>query len=76
MYAQAMWEKGNIVFTAHDDRGEQILDELEDRLGHGSERRDNGERSYFLVAKGGSLDTMLEKLNEIAPDWGEHISRE
>ena len=71
-----MWEKGSIVFTAHDDRGETILDELEDQLGHGSERRDNGERSYFLVGKAGSLETVLESLGSIAPDWGEHISRE
>ena len=76
MYAQPMWEKGNIVFTAHDDRGEQILDELEERLGHGSERRDNGERAYFLTSKGGSLETLLANLDAIAPDWGEHISRE
>ena len=71
-----MWEKENIVLMAHDDRGEQILDELEERLSHGSERRDNGERSYFLTAKGGSPDTVIEKLAEIAPDWGEHISRQ
>ena len=63
-----MWEKENIVLMAHDNRGEQILDELEDLLGHGSERRDNGERSYFLTAKGGSPDTVLEKLGEIAPE--------
>ncbi|HEV2785333.1 MAG TPA: hypothetical protein VGV67_03005 [Solirubrobacteraceae bacterium] len=71
-----MWEKENIVVVAHDDRGEQILDELEDLLGHGSERRDNGERSYFLTAKAGSSETVVAKLDEIAPDWGEHISRQ
>ena len=70
-----MWEKENIVLVAHDDRGEQILDELEERLGHGSERRDNGERSYFLTSKGGSLETVIAKLDEIAADWGEHVSR-
>ena len=70
-----MWEKENAVFVAHDDRGEQILDELEDRLGHGSERRDNGERSYFLTSKAGSAETIVEDLSEIAPDWGEHITR-
>ena len=71
-----MWEKGNIVFVAHDDRGEEILDELEERLGHGSERRDNGERSYFLTAKAGSAETLVETLDQIAPDWGEHVSRQ
>jgi hypothetical protein len=70
-----MWAKEQLVFVAHDDRGETILDELEEQLGHGSERRDGGERSYFLVAKGGSLDTVIERLDGIAPDWGEHISR-
>ena len=69
-----MWEKGQIVFVAHDDRGEEILDELEHQLGHGSERRDNGERSFFLVAKGGSQETLVQNLGEIASDWGEHIS--
>lgn len=71
-----MWEKENIVFVAHDDRGEQILDELEEQIGHGSERRDNGERSYFLTAKAGSAETIVAKLDEIAADWGEHISRQ
>lgn len=71
-----MWEKGNVVFVAHDDRGEQILDELEEQILHGSERRENGERSYFVTAKAGTPDTLVEKLDEIAPDWGEHISRE
>lgn len=71
-----MWEKENIVLIANDDRGEQILDELEEQLGHGSERREDGERSYFLTAKAGSLETVVEKLDEIAPDWGEHISRQ
>ncbi len=71
-----MWEKENVVFVAHDDRGEEILDKLEDELRHGSERRENGERSYFVTAKGGSPETLVEKLGEIAPDWGEHISRQ
>lgn len=71
-----MWEKGNIVMVAHDDRGEEILDQLEEELRHGSERRDGGERSYFVTAKGGSPDTLVAKLDEIAPDWGEHISRQ
>ena len=70
-----MWEKENIVVVAHDDRGEQILDELEEQIGHGSERREHGERSYFLTARAGSSETIVAKLDEIAPDWGEHISR-
>ncbi len=71
-----MWEKENVVFIAHDDRGEKILDELEDQLRHGSERREGGARSYFVTAKGGSPETLVERLDEIAPDWGEHITRE
>lgn len=71
----AMWEKGRVSFVPRDDRGEEILDELEDRIRHGSERGDNGERSYFVTAKGGSPETMRETLDEIAPDWDEHISR-
>ncbi len=71
-----MWEKENIVMVAHDDRGEQILDELEELLGHGSERREDGERSYFLTARAGSPETIVETLDAIAPDWGEHVSRQ
>ena len=71
-----MWDKGNIVFLPHDDRGEQILDELEEQLRHGSERRDNGERSYFVTSKGGSPEKLVAMLGDIAPDWGEHISRQ
>lgn len=70
-----MWDKGQIIFVAHDDRGEELLDELEERLGHGSERRDGGERSYFLVHKGGSDEKLVQVLDEIAPDWGEHITK-
>lgn len=70
-----MWEKGRTSFVAHDDRGEEILDQLEDQLRHGSERRDNGERSYFVTFKGGSPATLRDTLDEIAPDWSEHISQ-
>lgn len=71
-----MWEKGNIVFVAHNDRGEEILDQLEEQLRHGSERRAGGERSYFVTSKGGSPETLVATLDEIAPDWGEHISKQ
>lgn len=70
-----MWEKGNIVLVAQDDRGEEILDELEEQLRHGSERREGGERSYFVTAKGGSPETLVATLDEIDPAWGEHISK-
>jgi len=62
-----------VHYRATDDRGEQILDELEERLGTRSERLEAGERSFWVVAAGAvDLDPNLEAIH---PTWEDHVQR-
>jgi hypothetical protein len=60
-------------YQALDERGEQILDELEERLEMRSQRLEGGERSYYVVATGAvDLDPNLAAIDA---DWNEHVVR-
>lgn len=62
-----------VHYRALDERGEQILDELEERLGTRSERLEAGERSYYVAAADAvNLDP---NLSAIDADWEEHVVR-
>jgi hypothetical protein len=60
-------------YRALDERGEQILDELEERLDTRSKRLEAGERSYYVVAAGAvDLDPNLAAIDA---GWRQHVVR-
>ncbi|MBS1892724.1 MAG: hypothetical protein JST59_15620 [Actinobacteria bacterium] len=64
---------GVLHYRALDRRGDEILDELEERFQTMSNRLEDGERSYFVRAAGEvDLDPNLEAVD---PTWAEHIQR-
>jgi hypothetical protein len=61
------------TFRALDDRGEEILDELERRTDRASERFEHGQREYHLDNAGpDGFDTVL---NKHWPDRPEHVAK-
>jgi hypothetical protein len=62
------------VLHALDPRGEGILDELEERTRHHSERLERGERRYTLLDGEAGLDTYDPVLDAIDPEWKDHVS--
>jgi hypothetical protein len=62
-----------IHYQTMDDRGEEILDELERSRKTSSDRLPAGERIYFLVNE--SPGDLVISLDEIDLDWREHIGR-
>jgi hypothetical protein len=65
-----------IQLLPFDDRGREILNELEERTAQQpTEVRDDGAREYYLQAHGVGVDGFDAMLNHIDPDWPEHVSR-
>jgi len=60
-----------IQYQALDNRGEELLDELERRSSKTSRRMPTGAREFHLL-EGDVLDPVLD---EIEPDWGSHVGR-
>ncbi len=56
-----------------DERGDEILDELESRLGIKSQRLLPGQRAYYLTNE--SPGDLVMILDEIDLDWREHLGR-
>ena len=63
-----------VVLTAHDTRGEQILDDLEALTPQGGQRLDHGRRKYTLLPDSDphALERMLDQVDR---DWRNHVSR-
>ena len=66
-----------VRFTALDDRGQEILDELEQQthLGPFRTKEQTGERDYSVTADGVGVEGFDPVLDRIAPDWRRHLSR-
>jgi hypothetical protein len=64
-----------VVLTAHDTRGEQILDDLEALTPQGGQRLDHGRRKYRLLRADSEPDALDRMLDQVAPDWRNHVSR-
>ncbi len=59
-----------IHYQTLDERGDQILDELERRTKSSSDRLEGGERIYFLIHE--SPDDLIKVLDQIDPNWPAH----
>jgi hypothetical protein len=64
-----------ITLSPKTDRGDEVLDELERRTGMQSERLDDGTRRYYLEDDKADPDAFDPTLNEIRPDWHQHVER-
>jgi hypothetical protein len=68
---------GAIVrFTPRTERGRGILDALENQTEARPIRTDqSGTREYWLTAATDGVDGYDARLDRIAPDWRDHLSR-
>jgi hypothetical protein len=64
-----------VILTAHDARGEEILDDLEAITRQGGERLDHGRRKYTLLQAYSDADAFDRMLDQVAPGWRNHVSR-
>jgi hypothetical protein len=64
-----------VVLTAHDTRGEQILDDLEAVTRQGGQRLDHGRRKYTKLQAYADLDAFERMLDQVGPGWRNHVSR-
>jgi hypothetical protein len=64
-----------VVLTAHDTRGEQILDDLEAITHQNGERLDHGRRKYTQLQAYSDTDAFERTLDQICPGWRNHVSR-
>jgi hypothetical protein len=58
-----------------DDRGEELLDRVERQIKIGSERRENGEREYWLAASGSGEKGIEPILDSLDSAWPDHVQR-
>jgi hypothetical protein len=63
-----------VTLTAHDTRGEEILDDLEAITRQGGERLDHGRRKYTLLQADSDADLFDRMLDQVAPGWRDHVS--
>lgn len=66
-----------IVFVPLDDRGNELLNELEERtdvLPYKTNTR-TGQRAYSLDSVDAGTDGFDDMLDRIASDWREHLQR-
>ena len=64
-----------VQFEIHDDRGVEILDELQLRTGATAYLENTAERRYNLTAPPAGTAAFDEVLKAIDPDWAKHLSR-
>jgi hypothetical protein len=65
-----------IWFSPLTDHGRELLDELERQTEHSpTEIREDGSRCYYLSAAGVGPEGFDAKLDSMAPDWREHLTR-
>lgn len=62
-----------IHYQAIDERGKEILDELERRSGLGSKQFPEGDRAYYLANENPA--DLAKWLDEIDQNWKEHVGR-
>ena len=67
--------QANITLVATDERGEEILNQMEDHVRLGGELKDGGERSYVVTGQNVTRSFFLDALDEVAPDWREHVDQ-
>jgi hypothetical protein len=64
-----------VVFKIHDERGAEILAELEERTSHRSGVTPSGDREFYLSAAEvgvGGFDPMLDLIDTA---WRDHLTR-
>ena len=65
-----------VTFTPLDDRGREIIDQLEASATPPFRHNDRtGARSYWINAEGAPADGYEAALDRLAPDWRDHLSR-
>jgi hypothetical protein len=64
-----------IVFRVHDERGVEILGELEERTDHRSTVTPDGGREYHLDAAEVGVDGFDPILDLIDSSWRDHLTR-
>lgn len=65
-----------VVYVPHDERGEEILDELERRTEHRSTASDYAPnaRQYWVTGAEAHVHAFEPMLDGIDPDWAEHVT--
>jgi hypothetical protein len=64
-----------VTFTPLDDRGREILDQLEARTTPAFRWSDRtGARSYWINVEGAPTDGYEAELDRLEPDWRDHLS--
>jgi len=63
-----------IALRPDDDRGGEILDELERRTAPRPEQLDDGTRRYYLDAPDADVDVFDPMLDKIDRDWRNHVT--
>jgi hypothetical protein len=67
---------GAIRLVPLDERGQQIIDELEEKAGEQpTEIQEDGGRLYHLKGAGVSGEEFDAMLSEIDSEWQEHVTR-
>ena len=63
-----------ITLAPLDDRGREILDELQRQLDVAWEDLHDGARKYTLLQSQATVNAFDAPLDRIAPDWREHVA--
>jgi hypothetical protein len=63
-----------IALHPNDDRGRGVLDELETQTEMKPEILDDGSHRYYLNATDAGVDAFDQMLDEIDPDWRDHLT--
>jgi hypothetical protein len=63
-----------IALRPNDDRGREILDELEKQTGMKPEIIDDGSHRYYLSAMDADVDAFDPMLDKIDSDWRDHLT--
>ena len=64
-----------IALRANDDRGREIVDELEKQTEvKPTEVMGDGTRRYYLSAMAAGVDALDPMLDKIASDWRDHLT--
>jgi len=71
-----MADGGSLLqYRALDDRGEELLDAVEQETATGSDRKGDGVREYYLPQPGSGERGIEPVLDRLAPDWQQHVAR-
>ncbi len=71
-----MTRGGSVLqYRALEDRGEELLDEVEREIGFGSRHMEAGVREYYLPEPGSGEKGIEPVLDRLDPHWGRTIDR-